>query len=107
MRKGVRDGAVYVAWRHAFDRCSGGGVSFIRRIPSAKPNRPGVGVVLCECGREVVCYGFTNTCECGRDYNHAGQGLAPRACWGEETNETAGDILMAEAAGFPEDGEDY
>lgn len=55
-------------------------------------NQPAVG--LCDrCGAEVVLAGFTNTCDCGADYNHAGQMLAPRGCWGEETGETAADIL--------------
>jgi len=58
--------------------------------------------IRCACGRTVACEGFTNTCECGADYNWAGQRLEPRACWGEETGETAADILMAEAAGFPD-----
>lgn len=46
---------------------------------------PAVG--RCECGREVELGSFTNTCECGRDYNSAGQLLAPRCQWGEETGE--------------------
>jgi len=50
----------------------------------------------------VTCSGFTNTCRCGADYNMSGQQLAPRSQWGEETGETADDILNAEAAGFPE-----
>ena len=56
----------------------------------------------CGCGRLVECRNFTNTCECGADYNFAGQQLAPREQWGEETGETADEILNAEAAGFPE-----
>jgi len=49
----------------------------------------------CACGEEVSLDGFTNTCEnCGRDYNSCGQELAPRCQWGEETGETAADILM-------------
>lgn len=55
------------------------------------------------CGMDLVCSRFTNTCGgCGRDYNFAGQLLAPRSQWGEETGETAADILNHEAAGFPE-----
>ena len=50
----------------------------------------------------MTCSGFTNTCLCGADYNMSGQRLAPRSQWGEETGETADDILNAEAAGFPE-----
>lgn len=59
-------------------------------------------VVRCACGREVWCDGFTNTCDCGRDYGPGGYELAPRSQWGEETGETANDILMAEAAGWPD-----
>lgn len=62
--------------------------------------------VQCECGSTVVCSGFTNTCgDCGADYNMSGSLLAPRSQWGEETGETADDILAAEAAGFPEVGD--
>lgn len=53
---------------------------------------PAVG--LCECGEEVYLDGFTNTCSgCGRDYNSAGQELAPREQWGEDTGESLADIL--------------
>ncbi len=48
----------------------------------------------CHCGKEVSLSNFTNTCECGADYNSSGQLLAPRSQWGEETGETAADILM-------------
>jgi hypothetical protein len=58
--------------------------------------------IRCDCGRDVYCGGFTNTCECGADYNMSGQRLANRSQWGEETGETADDILRAEAEGFPE-----
>lgn len=50
----------------------------------------------CECGQEVRCSGFTNTCDCGRDYNWAGQLLAPRSQWGEETGECLSDILTCD-----------
>ena len=50
-------------------------------------------VLECDCGAEVSLHGFTNTCECGADYNMSGQRLAPREFWGEETGETASDIL--------------
>lgn len=49
--------------------------------------------IRCECGQELFCPNFTNTCDCGRDYNWAGQLLAPRSQWGEETGETAEQIL--------------
>jgi hypothetical protein len=52
---------------------------------------PAVG--RCVCGAEVVLDGFTCPCECGRDYNSAGQELAPRSQWGEETGESLADIL--------------
>ena len=63
---------------------------------------PAVG--RCSCGREVVLGGFTNSCECGRDYNSAGQELAPRSQWGEETGESLSDILLADVDPF---GEEY
>ena len=44
-------------------------------------------IVTCTCGRKVECPNFTNTCDCGADYNFAGQLLAPRDQWGEETGE--------------------
>jgi len=47
---------------------------------------------LCCCGEEVYLDRFTNACECGRDYNSAGQELAPRSQWGEETGESYADI---------------
>ncbi len=47
----------------------------------------GVTVVTC-CAVDLDCPDFTSTCEhCGADYNSAGQRLAPRAQWGEETGE--------------------
>lgn len=49
------------------------------------------------CDKPVTLSGFTNTCDCGADYNSAGQELAPRSQWGEETGETADDILRGEA----------
>lgn len=48
----------------------------------------------CDCGVILKLWSFTNTCEdCGADYNHVGQRLAPREQWGEETGETAADII--------------
>lgn len=66
-----------------------------------KRDRDGFG--KCACGHRVYLGGFTNTCECGAEYNSAGQRLAPRSCWGEETGETADEVLRAEARGFPDD----
>lgn len=39
------------------------------------------------CGKHVTLANFTNTCECGADYNSSGQLLAHRSQWGEETGE--------------------
>lgn len=51
------------------------------------------GVLKCSCGREVWCTEFTNTCNCGADYNMSGQLLAPRSQWGEETGEHPSDCV--------------
>lgn len=64
-------------------------------------------IIRC-CGEELVCYGFTNTCEkCGADYNWAGQRLASRSQWGEETGETAADILRPLTTDEERYGVDY
>lgn len=47
----------------------------------------------CSCGEQVALSSFTNTCDCGADYNTAGQLLSPRSYWGEETGESLSDIL--------------
>ncbi|KPJ96736.1 MAG: hypothetical protein AMS18_00310 [Gemmatimonas sp. SG8_17] len=45
------------------------------------------------CGEWLRCEGFTTTCpDCGADYNWAGQRLASREQWGEETGETYADL---------------
>lgn len=49
-------------------------------------------VGLCECGEKVELSGFTNTCDCGADYNMSGQRLADRSQWGEDTGEHPADI---------------
>jgi hypothetical protein len=51
---------------------------------------PAVG--RCVCGRNVELGRFTNSCDCGRDYNGSGQELAPRSQWGEETGESWVDL---------------
>ena len=48
--------------------------------------------IECDCGETVTCYGFTNTCECGLDYNMSGQRLASRSQWGEDTGEHPSDV---------------
>lgn len=50
----------------------------------------------CDCGEELTCERFTNTCECGADYNWNGTLLASREQWGEETGESLSDILAIE-----------
>jgi hypothetical protein len=46
------------------------------------------------CGHWMDSSGFTNTCEhCDSDYNWAGDLLADRSQWGEETGEHISDIL--------------
>lgn len=47
----------------------------------------------CQCGKEILLDGFTNTCDCGRDYNTSGQLLASRSQWGWETGESVSDIM--------------
>lgn len=55
------------------------------------------------CGEWLRCGGFTNTCEsCGADFNHAGQRLASRAQWGEETGESVDDILSVDSTSTEE-----
>lgn len=45
-------------------------------------------VCRCECGRKVTLWdGWSNECDCGREFNGSGQLLAPRSQWGEETGE--------------------
>jgi hypothetical protein len=68
--------------------------------PREGRDSPAIG--LCECGKKVVLLGFTNTCECNRDYNVCGQLLAPRGQWGEETGESASDILNYDYENAPE-----
>jgi hypothetical protein len=57
----------------------------------------------CVCSAEVYLDRFTNTCSgCGRDYNSAGQELAPREQWGEETGESIEDILSVDSTSTEE-----
>jgi len=39
------------------------------------------------CGDWLPCPDFTNTCDCGADFNWHGARLADRSQWGEETGE--------------------
>lgn len=57
----------------------------------------------CVCGNELCLGSFTNTChKCQRDYNMSGQLLAHRSQWGEETGETASDILNYDYEAMPD-----
>jgi hypothetical protein len=56
--------------------------------------------IRCHCGERLVCGEFTNTCDCGRDYNMNGTLLAPRDRWGEETGESVADILAVNHGEF-------
>lgn len=47
----------------------------------------------CDCGWNVTLEFFTNSCQCGRDYDRSGSILAPRSQWGEETGESMFEIL--------------
>lgn len=63
----------------------------VRRIEL--PNGRTLVEILC-CDEWMPGGAFTNTCDhCGADYNSSGQRLASRSQWGEETGETASDIL--------------
>ena len=42
------------------------------------PNQEGsASIKQCKCGKEVECHRFTNTCECGRDYDTDGKCVTP------------------------------
>lgn len=81
----------------------------LKNYLAVSENRPGEILTICnrqvipavgecnQCGRHVELHGFTNTCECGTDYNMSGQELAPRSQWGEETGEHIFDILSADS----------
>ena len=52
------------------------------------------------CRQWLRCDLFTNVCNtCGADYNMCGDKLAPRSQWGDETGETASDILSMDYEG--------
>jgi hypothetical protein len=56
---------------------------------------PAVG--LCDhCQSQVSLEGFTNTCECGADFNMSGQILSHRSNWGNDTGESIDDILSVD-----------
>ena len=82
------------AWDN-YDRCLGDAEldvvdRGVRRVEQTY-HEPSIG--LCNhCGAEVELGRFTCECECGALYNWAGQELAPREQWGEETGEHWSDI---------------
>jgi hypothetical protein len=80
-----------------------------RRVTSWERKHVQDKIGKCPCGQKVYLSGFTNTCNCGRDYNMSGQELAPRSQWGEETGESVQDILNIDARTPEEnlDGSDY
>lgn len=48
-----------------------------------------------DCRTKLALNDFTNTCsKCGADYNSGGSRLVDRRFWGEETGESAADIMM-------------
>jgi hypothetical protein len=55
-------------------------------------NEPSV-IVCVSCRKHVTLNSNTNRCSCGRYYNLSGQPLSDPSNWGEETGETAADIL--------------
>lgn len=38
-------------------------------------------VAHCHCGEKVLCDSFTNTCNCGQEFNRSAQPLKPRDQW--------------------------
>lgn len=50
-------------------------------------------LIRCDCGEELELFdAMTNSCDCGRLYNGAGQQLAHPSQWGEETGERFDDF---------------
>lgn len=80
-----------------YNLCLGGDVRGTKVVAGGLQGRPYRYKVAasgtCDCGRRLELPGFTNTCECGKDYNSSGQELAPRSQWGNDTNEHLSDIL--------------
>jgi hypothetical protein len=79
------------------DPCDLCGAPLVRLIRVERRVHPAYVVVRCACGAKVRCEGFTNTCDrCGADYNWNGDRLVDRRFWGEETGETAFDVLSTD-----------
>jgi len=80
--------ANYAACLAGIDRFDRGAI-VDKGIVSWEPvpyRQPAIGECEC-CGEEVYLSNFTNTCDCGADYNSSGDRLAHRSQWGEETGE--------------------
>ncbi len=64
-----------------------------QRGQESSMSRLKVKIIKC-CGADLHCASFTNTCPyCEADYNWAGQRLAHRSQWGEETGEHPADLV--------------
>jgi hypothetical protein len=68
------------------------GIAYDLTHEDAELERPGPHTYEIECRRcgatVTIDNGWANACErCGTEYNGAGQMLAPRRFWGEETGE--------------------
>ena len=63
----------------------------IQILKEREEGLPAIG--QCDCGRRVELEFFTNTCECGAEFNSSGQRLGPREFWGEETGEQPCDCV--------------
>lgn len=93
--------------------CDGRGYTATGALSEPCANCAGTGdrtAIECDCGEIVYCTGFTNTCECGADYNWNGVRLASREFWGEETGESFADIHSPrdpESLGWPYDELDW
>ena len=70
------------------------------KILSQRQGRSAPAIGECDvCQRPVRLEYFTNSCECGADYNTFGQRLAPREQWGHETGEHWTDLLHLDGEG--------
>lgn len=51
-------------------------------------------IIRCPCGKAVsLDDAWLNICSCGRDFDGAGNVLAPRSQWGEETGESLAEMM--------------